>query len=104
MLNSNFMESNMEPSEAYWKCFSEVKRNHELEQFVAKSPMYSIFYAKNLIGGRFELAEPVIGADIYCSFEYLDLIKQRFKAMENNLKTKHFESYFFKYIYLNKHE
>ena len=57
--------------DAFLETLETKKRNIDLEKEISKSPVHSVLYARDVIGGRFLLAEENIGSDPYFVCAYL---------------------------------
>jgi len=60
----------MTPQEAYNEAEELGKRIPKLETIISQDFNCSYLYAKEIIKGRFILAEPIISQDAYCSYGY----------------------------------
>jgi len=73
----------MTPEQAYYKAKKSGKRMPELELTISKDAQYSYFYARDVIKGRWELAEPAISKDALYSYYYArNIIKGKFISGE----------------------
>jgi len=69
----------MTPYQAYYKAKELGKRTPELEPTISKDAFSSYCYAKNVIKGKWELAETTISKDVCYSYCYaLHVIEGRF--------------------------
>jgi len=92
----------MTPKEAYYKARESVKRipefelELELEPLISKDAYWSYLYARNIIKGRWELAEPFILKDAYYSYLYaLNVIKGRWELGEPTISKDAKYSYWY---------
>jgi len=75
----------MTPQKAYKKALSLGKRIPELETVISQDAFYSYWYARDVIKGRFILAEPNISKDVQCGYWYaIDVIKGRLPDFMHN--------------------
>jgi len=73
----------MTPQEAYCKARNLGKRIPKLEPLISKDALYSYYYARDVIKGRFILAELAIIQDAYFSYWYaIEVIEGRFELGE----------------------
>jgi len=69
--------------EAYCKAYNLGLRIPELEPTIIQDAEYSYLYARDIIKGRWELAEPIISKDAHCSYLYAkNIIKGRWELGE----------------------
>jgi len=55
----------MTPKQAVLKCLERRRRNSELEPVILRNPIAACYYAKNVVKGRWEAAEPVIASKLH---------------------------------------
>jgi len=86
----------MTPQEAYEKARALGKRMPELEGIILKDVYSSYWYARHIIEGRWELAEPAISKDAEYSFYYaLNLIKGKWEKAEPAIIKNAYYSYLY---------
>lgn len=87
---------NMTSSQAFYTCYNQKIRIHELENVIAIDPWYSYCYANNIIKGRWEEGEKSIATNSGYSFWYArDVIKGRFIEGEKTIATNPESSYLY---------
>jgi len=73
----------MTPQEAYYKAINLGKRIPELEAIISQNAYWSYYYARDIIKGKFILAEPTISKNAEYSYYYArEVIKDRFILAE----------------------
>jgi len=89
----------MTPKEAYYKAKKSGKRIPELEGILLKDAVYSYLYAKEIIKGIWELAEPVISQDAFVSYCYAkNVIKGKLPDFMHNQMILENDKYAKEYI------
>jgi hypothetical protein len=63
----------MTPQEAYYKCLNEKRRIQELEDIIT-NPMWSYYYARNVIKGPFDKSHYIIFNSDWRD-DYIDFLK-----------------------------
>ena len=82
-----FYENSHAPFWAYWYAREVIGGRFELgEETIAKSSLYSYLYARNVLKGRFELGEAAIALNAAQSFFYAkDVLHSRFPLGEKSI-------------------
>jgi len=86
----------MTPEEAYYKAYNLGLRIPELESVISKDVCYSYFYTRDVIKGRWELAEPIISKNVQFGFFYArHIIKGRWELGEAAISKNAYYSYIY---------
>jgi len=86
----------MTPKEAYYKAKKLGKRMPYLEPLISKDSYWSYCYAKNVIKGRFSLAELHISKNAYSSYLYAYyVIKGKWILAEPAIGKDTYSSYYY---------
>ena len=96
MTTINTIQNNeLTPQEAYtWLAqITPGCRNDDLEKIIATNAYWSYAYARDIIKGRWELAEPIIATSAYYAYTYArDVIKGRWELAEPKIFASIFAS------------
>jgi len=71
------------PKQAVLQAVEQRRRIPELEGFVLQDPVASCYYAKNVVKGRWEPAEPVIARNLHAKFVSFNFLDEDTRPVHN---------------------